>query len=65
MFRHVMLHCGGLCNIHFIPSGAESRGELWSVACMVMSSTTVVDEGSSANKTVLIVTGGVDQKLYM
>ncbi|EER08932.1 conserved hypothetical protein [Perkinsus marinus ATCC 50983] len=44
---------------------AESRGELWSVACMVMSSTTVVDEGSSANKTVLIVTGGVDQKLYM
>ncbi|KAF4686135.1 Dip2/Utp12 protein [Perkinsus olseni] len=44
----------------------ESRGELWSVASsMMMSSPSQAVEGAPNSGTVVIVTGGVDQKLYM
>ncbi|KAF4676163.1 Dip2/Utp12 protein [Perkinsus olseni] len=44
----------------------ESRGELWSVASvMMMVSPSQAVEGAPNSGTVVIVTGGVDQKLYM
>ncbi|KAF4758822.1 Dip2/Utp12 protein, partial [Perkinsus olseni] len=44
----------------------ESRGELWSVASSMMMSSPSQAVGEAPNSgTVVIVTGGVDQKLYM
>ncbi|KAF4719979.1 Dip2/Utp12 protein, partial [Perkinsus olseni] len=44
----------------------ESRGELWSVASsMMMPSPSQAVEGAPNSGAVVIVTGGVDQKLYM